>query len=101
MQLRPRTKAGYLDSRLPVQPSGFQLEGHGSPRRNGGFRRSTRINIEGQLVLFFVSYGFMRGCTFHLSGTPLKASGRPELSVFWIIAEVIATPQTVPRERIR
>lgn len=41
------------------------------------------------------------GFTFHLSGITIKASGSPFLSVFWVIADVIATPQTVPRERIR
>lgn len=42
-----------------------------------------------------------RDFTFHLSGTPLRASERPELNVFWIMADVMATPQTVPRERTR
>lgn len=40
-------------------------------------------------------------CTFHLSGIPVKASARPDFRVFWIIADVMATPQTLPRERIR
>lgn len=39
--------------------------------------------------------------TFHLSGTPIKAAGSLFLSVFWVIVEVMATPQTVPRERIK
>lgn len=40
-------------------------------------------------------------CTFHLSGIPVKASARPDFRVFWMIADVMATPQTLPRERIR
>lgn len=30
--------------------------------------------------------------TFHLSGTPVKAAGKPLLNVFWTMADVIATP---------
>lgn len=42
-----------------------------------------------------------RGNTFHLLGTPDKAAGNPLLNVFCRMADVMATPQTVPKERIR
>ena len=41
------------------------------------------------------------GVTFHLSGIPGSAPGKPDLRVLWTIADVIATPQTMPRDRIR
>lgn len=39
--------------------------------------------------------------TWSLFGTPASAPGSRQLSVFWTIDAVIATPHTLPRERTR
>lgn len=39
--------------------------------------------------------------TFHLSGIPGKAAGNLCFNVFWVMADVIATPHTVPSDRIK
>lgn len=46
-------------------------------------------------------YGEAKTRTFNLSGISPSASGRRTLKVVWTIADVIATPHTVPSDRTR
>jgi hypothetical protein len=59
------------------------------------------VSNKDDIVLGAAGEDAKRRLTLHLSGISPSASGRRALSVFCTMEEVMATPQTVPRDRSR